>query len=248
MIALLGAYSCVSFGQINNTEGNSLEPSEALDKKKNRRKRKKIKSSLSIEKLVQKGSSQITVVEINSSKNEEPPGKVPVKGIRVKLRIQNNHNVDMWYLMPGINGQGFPDTSYFASDESNQVLRAYRYKDATKMLIEVEFGANLKQGFRAIYVPAGGTVLCRNYDLGAYKKGGQIAFWAVTKLLVNAEIPLTSWLKSRLISSDGVRVQQANLLPKPYPLDATERYKKTKIVGIKASIHQKYDIAVDKLP
>lgn len=110
MIALLGAYSCVSFGQINNTEGNSLEPSEALDKKKNRRKRKKIKSSLSIEKLVQKGSSQITVVEINSSKNEEPPGKVPVKGIRVKLRIQNNHNVDMWYLMPGINGQGFPDT------------------------------------------------------------------------------------------------------------------------------------------
>ncbi len=134
----------------------------------------------------------------------------------------------MWDLMPGINGQGFIGTSYFAWDESNQVLRAYRYKDASKILNEVEFGADLKQGFRAIYVPAGGTGLCRNYGLGAYKRGGQIAFWAVKKLLVNAKIPLTSWLKSRLISSDGVRVQQTNLLPKPYPLDATACYKKQK--------------------
>ncbi len=43
MIAFLGAYSWVSFGQINNTEGNSQELSEALDKNKKRGKRKKLR-------------------------------------------------------------------------------------------------------------------------------------------------------------------------------------------------------------
>lgn len=233
-------------GQINNSNVEFEELKKNAEIKEERKRRRRLRA-LTPKKTNPHQKSSIRLLYQQVSEDEQPESKVPVKGVRVKLLIQNNHNIDMWYLMPAAHQQALPSTGLFVATKSEQIFSAYRYEASNKSLIELEF-KGVEHSFRAICVPAGGSVLMRNYAIGNYKKGGTVPFWVVKKLLINQKVPLKKWLHSNLISTDGVQIKQLSVPSKPYDLILSSEYQAAEIGTVQASIHQKFNISVGKAP
>lgn len=246
-VGLFFLNSCA--GQINNNNSNVETPEKAEENKK----RKKLSTQKMVEEsekeaLKIKGNSKISFYQSDQTTIELDAAKVPVKGFRVKLFIKNNHNVDMWYLMPGSGSNSMPSTGLFETSEQMQSLMAFVYSDASKELIEVEFKGVEGHSFRAFFVPAGGSILFRNYDVGVYKRGETVPFWAVRGLNMNHTIPIQEWVQQNLKSSNGVQVQQLETQPQLLELSVQAPHEKTKLQCIQASIHRKHKIPVESLP
>ena len=236
-------------GQINNNNSNVETPEKIEEnKKKEKLSSKKTLKKLEEEGLKIKGNSKISFFQSNQTTIDLDAEKAPVKGFRVKLFIKNNHNVDMWYLMPGSGGKNMPSTGLFETAKQMQDLMAFVYTDASKELIEVEFKGKEGHSFRAFFVPAGGSILFRNYDVGVYKRGETVPFWAVRALHMNHTIPIQQWVLQNLKSSNGVQIQQPDTQPQLLELSVQSAYEKTTLQCIQASIHRKHKIPVESLP
>jgi len=130
---------------------------------------------------------------------------VPIKGHKVKLMIQNNHPINMWYLMPASGEKTMPiDGQFKANLMAKPPFLAKKYGGNNQYLVEVIYHGEIGHSFRAFYVEAGKSILFRNYDLGNYKTGDQVSFWSSEHLHINNKKALRTWLPFSVVSSPNV--------------------------------------------
>lgn len=184
--------------------GNSQLPKKATDKADER-----IADDEGEIEVVEERLSIISYDNIQQSGSKGSVDKntanVPVKGHKVKLMIQNNHPVGMWYLMPASGEKTMPtDGQFKANLMAKPPFLVKKYGASDQHLIEVIYHGEIGHSFRAFYVEAGKSILFRNYDLGNYKTGDQVSFWSSEYLHINNKKSLKTWLPFSVISSPDV--------------------------------------------
>jgi len=130
---------------------------------------------------------------------------LPIQGQKVKLMIQNNHNVAMWYLMPASGEKEMPEDGKFeANPDADPPFLAKKFEQGGGQLVELIYHGQGGQSFRAFYVEAGSSLLFRNYNLGTYREGDYVPFWSAKDLDVNDNITLKKWLPFSVMSTDNI--------------------------------------------
>ncbi len=194
--------------------------------------------------------SVISYSVIQETKDKEQINKeVPARGQKVKLLIQNNHNVDMWYLMPASGEKHLPENGKFESDPLIDLpFAANKITQNEKYLVEIIFSGVHGQSFRAFFVKANSSLLFRNYDLGFYKQGEFVPFWSVQSLFVNNNISLQKWLPFSVESSPGVVIQNSADVPLvSESLTDKLEFNNEKMIFIQAKVVQQFKIPVGNI-
>jgi hypothetical protein len=130
---------------------------------------------------------------------------LPIQGQKVKLMIQNNHNIAMWYLMPASGEKEMPEDGKFRVNvDADPPFLGKKFEQAGGQLVELIYHGQEGQSFRAFYVEAGSSLLFRNYNLGTYREGDYVPFWSAKELDVNDNISLKKWLPFSVMSTDNI--------------------------------------------
>lgn len=147
----------------------------------------------------------------NNKKDKESDSNESLEsaqGQKVKLMIQNNHPVAMWYLMPVSGEKNMPKDGKFAvNPNAEPPFLGKKFMEKEQHLVELIFYGSEQQSFRAFYVEAGTSMMFRNYDLGHYKEGDYVPFWSAKDLVVDNKIQLKNWLPFSPLSSPNVVLQ-----------------------------------------
>lgn len=156
---------------------------------------------IAIEDKMEEGLSVISYSNIIENRSAE----MPVQGQKVKLLIKNNHQQAMWYLMPVSGEKTMPNNGQFhINADALPPFLAKQYGTADSRLIELIYYGKSQQSFRAFYIEPGSSLLFRNYDLGSYKEGEYVPFWAIKGLTVNNKMSLEEWLPFSVVSTPDV--------------------------------------------
>lgn len=220
IVLFLQCYSCISQSDSVKTDSPSkLKKKGAVKPKTTPKKVDVLKDKKemggqnredNLSEIVEKAEEEEMGLSIISYTNieEKTTANLPVQGQKVKLMIQNNHSYAMWYLMPASGERTMPENGHFiANPMAKPPFFAKQYGKTTQKLVELIFYGQENQSFRAFYVEAGSSLLFRNYDLGTYKKGEYVPFWAIKKMVVDNNTPLEKWLPFEALSSPNVVVQ-----------------------------------------
>jgi hypothetical protein len=220
---------------------------KGIKNKKDKSKDKALGSSKSSSSIPSEDEIEVLSVISYSNIIEAAVADMPVQGQKVKLMIKNNHKQAMWYLMPVSGEKTMPTNGQFdVNPEANPPFLAKQYGTPESKLIELIYHGKGTQSFRAFYIEAGSSLLFRNYDLGSYKEGEYVPFWAIKNLEVNNETSLEKWLPFSVTSSPDVVIHNTTESGTAKWIDAGENavFSSSKVKFVQANGIKKHQIPV----
>lgn len=152
----------------------------------------------------------------------DEPARVELQGIQeskppllyysVRLKLHNQHDVPVWFILPYWGDDSLPKNGIFLNESGKvQPFGGKGFEGDTGRVVEVAMHGG--KGFKAFQLPPKGQIEIDGYRIGAWKDIDGIVVLESRELKVNGMRPLEKWLPYGMTSNEKVKVgsQQANI-------------------------------------